>query len=375
MGVLEGTDKSSSVGPAWDYLRHYQELFSPWRNEPINVIEIGVKGGASLNVWLRYFSRATIIGIDINPQCARLAGDRVVIEIGSQENPEFLHAVCAKHPPSIIIDDGSHLAHHVLYSFQRMFPALLPGGLYVIEDLAFHFGASGDNWKGKGTVSPPEYFLDLARGRLSTKPNNAAWGDERYIFDHVDSVTFVGSAVAIRKRTPRNTSAALAFAERQLQRSKAPADYHVRIAEYILRHSGPVERAERAVQEAIRISGRDANVLSRLVDVLDRQGRFEEAADVAREVLGLRPNDASAWQQIARIERRRGHVDDELAALEKSVVLEPKAANIHERISHIYQQKNDLARAAAAAQRAADLNPEREDLRVRANGLAQSLRG
>jgi len=50
IGVLEGTDKSSSVSSAWDYLRHYQALFAPWRDQPINFIEIGVGRGASLNL-------------------------------------------------------------------------------------------------------------------------------------------------------------------------------------------------------------------------------------------------------------------------------------------------------------------------------------
>jgi hypothetical protein len=48
IGVMEGTDKSSVVGLACDYLRHYDELFQKWRRDDINIIEIGVLGGASL---------------------------------------------------------------------------------------------------------------------------------------------------------------------------------------------------------------------------------------------------------------------------------------------------------------------------------------
>ena len=46
-GALAGTDKSSSVSWCWDYLRHYEELFRPFRDQPINLLEIGVASGAS----------------------------------------------------------------------------------------------------------------------------------------------------------------------------------------------------------------------------------------------------------------------------------------------------------------------------------------
>src|SRR5215469_13685137 len=88
IGVLEGTDKSSAVAGCWDYLRHYQPLFAPWRDEPINVIEIGVAHGSSLSVWKNYFSKANIVGVDINPDCKRYELDRAIVEIGSQIDPD-----------------------------------------------------------------------------------------------------------------------------------------------------------------------------------------------------------------------------------------------------------------------------------------------
>ena len=71
IGTLEGTDKSSLLA---DYLRHYEREFSYLRDEPINVIEIGVQGGSSLRMWERFFTRATLIGIDIDPSCKNCYG-------------------------------------------------------------------------------------------------------------------------------------------------------------------------------------------------------------------------------------------------------------------------------------------------------------
>jgi hypothetical protein len=90
IGAIEGTDKSSNISYGWDYLRHYEEWFALWCDQDINVIEIGVLNGSSIGVWLTYFSRAQIIGVDINPPCARLARERVRIKIGSQDDPDFL---------------------------------------------------------------------------------------------------------------------------------------------------------------------------------------------------------------------------------------------------------------------------------------------
>ena len=163
IGVLEGTDKSSSVLLKWDYLRHYEKVFAAWKDKSINFIEIGVANGNSLGVWKELFTTAQIIGVDINPECAKFAGDRIKIEIGSQDDPEFLARLCSKYEPTIIVDDGSHLAHHVIYTFEHMFPFLAPGGIYVVEDLDFHFGEEANKWAPISGYSPPNYFLELTQ--------------------------------------------------------------------------------------------------------------------------------------------------------------------------------------------------------------------
>jgi cephalosporin hydroxylase len=110
-------------------------IFSQLRDAEFNLIEIGASRDASLRTWKSYFPHAQIVGIDINPDCKNLEEESIVIEIGSQEDPEFIDRVFSAYPPAIVVDDGSHLGHHVLFSFERIFPYLLPGGYYVIEDM------------------------------------------------------------------------------------------------------------------------------------------------------------------------------------------------------------------------------------------------
>ena len=63
------TDKKSHT-PGFichDYLRIYEREFSKWRDSEIHLLEIGVNKGASIKLWLEYFTYASIYGVDINP--------------------------------------------------------------------------------------------------------------------------------------------------------------------------------------------------------------------------------------------------------------------------------------------------------------------
>ena len=146
IGIMEGADKASLVA---DYLTHYETALHRYRAMPINLLEIGVFEGASLRVWRRFFSQATLVGVDINPNCKQFEGDRTVVRIGSQADPGFLARVATEFPPTIIIDDGSHRADHILFTFDRLFPILAPGGCYIVEDLYLHEGRERETPSGR----------------------------------------------------------------------------------------------------------------------------------------------------------------------------------------------------------------------------------
>lgn len=105
--------------------------------ERLTLVEIGVKGGASLRMWKSYFPNAEVIGVDIDPSCETFAEDRIRILIGSQDDPRILEQVLSFSggAPDIVIDDGSHINEHVIASFTYLFSHLRLGGIYAIEDL------------------------------------------------------------------------------------------------------------------------------------------------------------------------------------------------------------------------------------------------
>lgn len=131
--------KDGKVSDKWaSYLPFYDELFSVFREQPIDLLEIGVQNGGSLETWSTYFRRArTLIGCDINPLCGALkySDSRVSVVVGDANQQETLNrirSICERF--DIVIDDGSHQSNDILNSFLVYFQLLKPGGVYVIED-------------------------------------------------------------------------------------------------------------------------------------------------------------------------------------------------------------------------------------------------
>ena len=141
MGLKHGTDKASSNH---NYLDRYEALFNYDRDlflergRKINLLEIGVSDARSLFTWKEYFfDCANIYGIDINEKCKQYEKEGIRIFIGDQGDDSFLESVCNQIPDGLdfIIDDGSHYNHHILSSFEFLWPKLNDLGIYVIEDL------------------------------------------------------------------------------------------------------------------------------------------------------------------------------------------------------------------------------------------------
>jgi Methyltransferase domain len=382
IGVVEGTDKSSAVNLSWDYLRHYDELFQKWRHEPINLIEIGVAAGASMRTWLRYFDKATLIGIDTNPVCRNIAGGRVVIEIGSQEDPALIGAIGAKHPPTIVIDDGSHIAHHMIASFEVLFPMLAPGGIYVFEDLAIHFEESPVQWlgaqqhQGLAGMSIYEYLSRFVRARAaSVSVPKDTWGFNRYAFEQIDSVVVFGGVIAVRKRAASSNGfdKYVAMFESRLKEGDAPFGMRENYAALLIKQRTNLERAIELLNEEIATHRANLSARSRLTDVFVSAGRFEEAAVHANELVAQKPTEAHYWRQHAYVQRQLKNDDKEFVALQKLVQMDPDAPFTHDALSAIYERRGDIPAALVSARVAAKLAPSNDHFRNRVTSLEARL--
>lgn len=195
------------------YFQIYDELFGPLRTRPIRLLEIGVYKGASTHVWRNYFHPgSTLVGIDINPECAEFAdpGQGVHIRIGPQQDKQFISGIIGEFGPfDLIIDDGSHITSHMISTFNHLFPdGLKNGGLYFVEDTHSNFWVEFRDAKRS--------FLDFAYGLVECMHAHytVCTGEHFYRVNGPDSVgsvrvprittlikeiRFLDSVVAIRK--------------------------------------------------------------------------------------------------------------------------------------------------------------------------------
>lgn len=129
------------------YFDIYERHFERFRGTKPTVLEIGVMGGGSLNMWKAYFgSGSNIIGIDIDPKCKSHESDGVEIFIGSQDDELLLNHIFSQHPNiDIVLDDGSHLSRHMIASFEFLYPRISTSGVYMVEDTHTNYW---EEWEG-----------------------------------------------------------------------------------------------------------------------------------------------------------------------------------------------------------------------------------
>lgn len=134
IAIERGTDKSSQIH---NYCVKYEKWLPFNRLEPLKILEIGVLAGQSLLTWREYYPNAIIIGIDIDINCKlhESPEQNIFVEVGSQDDPAFLAEVVNKWGPfDMILDDGSHMNSHIIFSFNHLIDSVRSEGVYVIED-------------------------------------------------------------------------------------------------------------------------------------------------------------------------------------------------------------------------------------------------
>jgi hypothetical protein len=323
VGALEGADKSSCVRMGWDYLRHYEQALEDFRHAPVNVIEIGVAGGASLRMWKWFFSQAQLIGLDINPRCAEQAGERVEIVIGSQVDADLLDRICTEHPPSVLIDDGSHLLEHIVFTFQHVFPRLLPGGVYIIED--FFIGA--DASMAETHQPAPEYFLDVARRCMATIALKSVRNVPPEISAEVDSVTFVGHAVIIRKKhEARDVDRARATADAYLRTHRLPPYARDNYAAYLLHHGGPHQVIAALLRQVTETAGPSMFRLVMQAENALNAGLEAEAKALLQQAAAQPPGNDLVLRDLALLQEAVGDIEGALRSARLAVAAAPGAA-------------------------------------------------
>lgn len=141
LALKYGTDK----GPqSHNYMRYYdQHIGDPSAYRA--VCELGVYAGASVRMWRDYCRRAQIVGVDSDRghvlRYFPTDEERITLIFGSQSDPVTLAAVAERGPFDMIVDDAGHDDREIEASIAYLASHLVPGGLYVVEDLEESSGA------------------------------------------------------------------------------------------------------------------------------------------------------------------------------------------------------------------------------------------
>jgi Methyltransferase domain len=194
-----------------DYFDVYHRSFERFRGRPITFVEIGVQNGGSARMWRHYFGeQATIIGIDIDPECRSLEDEGFEIWIGDQADPAFWSDFLEAHPRiDVVLDDGGHTMDQQLVTFHALFEALSNGGVYLCEDThTSYFPGYGGGLRRPGT------FHEHVKGLIDEMH---AWyhaplaelSEGAYLAKHLYSIAVYDSIVVLEKRR-KNPPLALA---------------------------------------------------------------------------------------------------------------------------------------------------------------------
>lgn len=181
-------DKYQSDKGEIGYGEVYENLFAPFKDKLVYLLELGVYAGGSLRAWQEYFTNAAIIGIDNNVEPLDLPKG-VFFFRGDQQDEKFLGELVALFDSfDIIIDDAGHFWGPQQASFRYLWPHVKKGGLYIIEDLATSYDR---RYETKATAPTADFFWAKIPMVVS---------DVYRREQDIDSITFMANMVVVRKR-------------------------------------------------------------------------------------------------------------------------------------------------------------------------------
>jgi hypothetical protein len=132
-------------GTAHSYIDSYEKLLTPYRDKSINLLEIGIAYGESLEMWYKFFHNGKIHGADIHD--IEIFSDK--FKPGGYKNDErfkiwiedatqypFLDTI-KDISFDIVVDDGSHRVTDQIQTFNMFKKShkINKGGIYIIEDV------------------------------------------------------------------------------------------------------------------------------------------------------------------------------------------------------------------------------------------------
>lgn len=193
---FSGSDKAKHH----EYHLVYEDLFAPMRDDGIKLLEIGVENGYSMKGWSKYFTNPEmrIFGLAFhNRNKENLTDNRIRIIHGDQSKNSTLDTLSKYGPFTVVIDDGSHVPSHQWKTFQWMWPHIIPGGYYIIEDIETSYWSITSKiygYKFREESSFVNKIMQLVNSHVNSEFQDG--------YDHEDifSITFSRNLIVLKKK-------------------------------------------------------------------------------------------------------------------------------------------------------------------------------
>jgi len=208
LGKKHGSDKVTYH----KYHEIYDFFLRPFYFKNGSILEIGIDSGCSLNLWLELFKNAFIYGVDIHFE---VISSRFNIIKADQSNINDLDRVIdtvykdndkRDNTLFFINDDGSHIPEHQLLTFNKLFPLLCEGGIYIIEDVETSYWTKRNGLYGYESTygyKHPDSIVEIFKDVVDTVNSEYAGKRENRVMHHdkIGSITFSKNCIIIVKRT------------------------------------------------------------------------------------------------------------------------------------------------------------------------------
>lgn len=186
----------------WDnYFEVYERYFSKYRGQKLNILEIGIAHGGSIQLWKKYFGdQVHVYALDINPECKSLEEENTTIFIGSQSDPVFLESIKTQLPElDIILDDGGHTMLQQIVSFEHLYSKVKQGGVYMVEDTCTSYW-----YEFHGGFRKPSSFVEYSKNLIDTLYEGHIENEPRLVVNeitrNINSIAFYDSIIVFDKK-------------------------------------------------------------------------------------------------------------------------------------------------------------------------------
>jgi len=169
-GTFSHTDKVQH-----GYTLYYYKYLHHLRNKAINMLELGIRGGPSILMWHKFFTKGTIYCIDNDaerscPFDTLNSYPRIQASFCFQEDKNCLDKLYKNIEFDFINDDASHFQKETLISLAHLFKKLKPGGIYIVEDMCPIWGfQTGSAWGIKNNMEKSWFDTFKKTGKLPDK--------------------------------------------------------------------------------------------------------------------------------------------------------------------------------------------------------------